>query len=301
MELKNLRTFTRVAELESFSKAAEELGYTQSAVTIQIKQLEEELHVLLFERFNKRIRITNDGQLLKHYADEMLTKEQEMFSLLKNHGVITGTLRIGTHDSLCSYFLPEVVEQFGKRCPNVKLFIRQVDVNQMYNAVNQNLVDALLCIEEPQYREEWEIDAITTVKTCFIAAPNHPLAKKRKCSLEEVLSHPLVLTEKGLSYRDELDRIAIKNGLEVSPTMEIDSTTLLMKLVATGNYVSYLPYFVTETFTGNGQLKILNCPLKSDMHCQILRHRSKLVTPQMKIFTELIEACSSWNRFYEES
>ncbi|MBR4410944.1 MAG: LysR family transcriptional regulator, partial [Firmicutes bacterium] len=106
MEFRNMKTFLRVAELQNFTKAAEELGYSQSTVTVQIQQLEQELDVLLFERIGKNIRLTEQGNAFRHQAREILHAVEQLESSMKGTQQAKGFLRIGTVDSLCSNRLP---------------------------------------------------------------------------------------------------------------------------------------------------------------------------------------------------
>ena len=100
MELKNINTFVRVAELNSFTKAANELGYSQSTVTIQIKQLENELNFLLFDRIGKNVSLTPRGEDFLMYANEFLRLEAQALSLKGGADAVSGTLRLGVLESL---------------------------------------------------------------------------------------------------------------------------------------------------------------------------------------------------------
>ena len=116
MELRNINTFLHVAEMHSFSRAARELDYSQSAVSSQIAQLEEELGVPLFDRVGKTVRLTDAGQTFLHYARTLLTTAQQAKAALQPAPEARGTLRVAIADSLCSALMPGVLARFHALC-----------------------------------------------------------------------------------------------------------------------------------------------------------------------------------------
>lgn len=121
MEVRQLNTLIRAAQFQSFSKAAESLGYSQSAVTVQIKALEEELGVRLFDRMNKRVLLTVDGQRFLEYANSILDTIQSARQALNENAELGGSLHIGTLESLCFFRLPGLIRQFRLEHPRVGL------------------------------------------------------------------------------------------------------------------------------------------------------------------------------------
>ena len=112
MELRNINTFLHIAELHSFSSAARELGYSQSAVSAQIAQLEAELGTPLFDRVGKTVRLTDAGQTFQSYARTLLITAQQAKAALMPARAVSGTLRVALADSVCSTFLPDLLQQF---------------------------------------------------------------------------------------------------------------------------------------------------------------------------------------------
>lgn len=117
MEIRNLITFVRIAEVQSFSKTAEQLGYSQSAVTMQIKQLEGELGTQLFERIGKQVKLTQAGERLLPYALEILDSMRKAESIVQEPEEISGKLHIGTCESYVTSILPSVIMEFSQQCP----------------------------------------------------------------------------------------------------------------------------------------------------------------------------------------
>ena len=121
MEVRQLNTLIRAAQFQSFSKAAESLGYSQSAVTVQIKTLEEELGVRLFDRMGKRVILTAQGRRFLEYAHSVLDTIHSARQAMSDDTDLNGCLHIGTLESLCFFRLPGLMRQFRRENPGVSL------------------------------------------------------------------------------------------------------------------------------------------------------------------------------------
>ena len=124
MEIRNILTFLKVAGTQNFSKAAEQLGYSQSAVTIQIQQLEKELGTQLFERIGKRVYLTEKGQEFIGYASEIMRVTNEALTFAGEEHTTRGTLKIGGVESTCTALLPELLLQYHRLYPEVEVIIK---------------------------------------------------------------------------------------------------------------------------------------------------------------------------------
>lgn len=137
MEVRQLNTLIRAAQFQSFSKAAESLGYSQSAVTVQIKTLEEELGVRLFDRMNKRVLLTVDGQRFLEYANSILDTIQSARQALNENAELGGSLHIGTLESLCFFRLPGLIRQFRLEHPRVGLRVTTGSPEELIEKMEQ--------------------------------------------------------------------------------------------------------------------------------------------------------------------
>ena len=131
MELRIINTFLHIAELRSFSRAARELGYSQSAVSAQIAQLEAELETPLFDRVGKTVRLTDAGQTFLSYARTLLATSEQAKAALQPARQVGGTLRIALADSLCSAFLPDLLQRYHALCPQVELVLHSATADEM--------------------------------------------------------------------------------------------------------------------------------------------------------------------------
>ena len=155
MEIRNLTSFIRVAELQSFSGAAEQLGYSQSAVTVQIRQLEKELGTLLFERIGRHVRLTEEGEALVERAVAVLRAVQEAENVGKARRPGGGKLRIGTAESLLISVLPPVFVEFGRKCSGALLSTKTGPVEDLFEMVRQNEIDLLYFLDRKTDFPEW--------------------------------------------------------------------------------------------------------------------------------------------------
>lgn len=152
MELRNLITFVRIAEVRNFSKTAEQLGYSQSAVTMQIKQLEEELHTRLFERIGKQARLTQAGERLLPYALTILNSVREAENIIQEPEQISGKLRIGTCESFVISVLPAVIMEINRLCPHMEISTYTALEPDLFQMLRQNDIDIRYFLLRPPTR-----------------------------------------------------------------------------------------------------------------------------------------------------
>lgn len=290
MEIRTLLTFARIAETGSFSKTAEQLGYSQSAVTMQIKQLEGDLRVQLFERLGKRVKLTQAGERLLPYALEVLDVVQRAESIAREPEEILGPLRIGTSESFVISVLPPVFAEFQKLCPHVEVRVQTALVADLFQKLRQNEVDLLYFLDERFYFPEWIKVFERERPIHFVASAQSDLAGEQKIPLERLLREPLYLTEKGVSYRYAVEQALAEKGVELHPCLEIGNTSVITRFLLQDRGISFLPEYVVRDELDSGRLVILNteCP-EIKMWSQLVYHRSKYVTPQMRAFIALLE------------
>ena len=290
MELRTVNTFLHVAELHSFSQAARELGYSQSAISSQIAQLEAELETPLFDRVGKTVRLTDAGQTFQAYARTLLTTAQQAKAALQPEQQIRGTLRIALADSVSSAFLPDLLRQYHARCPQVELVLRTATSDEMLRMLSTNQTDLAYTFDQPILLPSITLAVDTTEPVCFVAPAGHPLAGLEIVTLEELTRQEFLLTERGMSYRDALDQCLAAQGLEVHPYLELGSAAQLCQLVERGMGLSFLPEYIVRPALAAGSLARLNVPeCQLQMHRQLFYHRDKWLTPQMKLFIELVQ------------
>ncbi len=283
MELRNLITFVRIAEVKNFSKSAQLLGYSQSAVTMQIKQLEQELGRQLFERIGKQVKLTQAGERLLPYALDILNTAQKAQSMVRENEQITGHLRIGTCESYVIGVLPQVLTAFQQQCPNVEVQVQTGLTADLFHRLRQNDIDLLFFLDRKLYFPEWIKVFERPEHSFFVASAKSKLAAETHISTERLLQEPLFLTEKGISYRYAMEQKMAEQGFALHPFLEIGNTDVITRFVLQNKGISFLPNYVVAPYIQNGTLVKLDteCP-EITMWSQLVYHRNKYITPQME-------------------
>ncbi|WP_278548957.1 LysR family transcriptional regulator [Cloacibacillus evryensis] len=297
MELKNINTFLRVAELNSFTKAANELGYSQSTVTIQIKQLESELGFMLFDRIGRRVSLTPKGEAFIGYANQFLYLEAQTMSLRDTAGSVTGTLRLGVLESLFVWRIADLLPQYYHMYPDVKIEIKSATGAALYRMLRQNELDIIYLLDNAIYHKDCVRACTSPVSLKFVTSPANPLCAKKDIPLAEVAKEPLILTERDAIYRRELDNEAAKNDIELLPILEVDNLEVVLRLLKKEMGVSFMPDYVLHESVADGELSVLDVRYNIiNLWSQLVYHKNKFVTPQMQAFISLVQRSSAPKR-----
>ena len=289
MELRNLTTFVRAAELRSFSQTARQLGYSQSAISMQISQLETELGTCLFDRVGKTVTLTPQGLRFFSYAQNILRMTESACSMMRNASLVSGQLRVAMVESVCMSIFPRVLERYCRLYPDVQLSVISGTAVDLLRALAQNDADLVYHLEEPIYRNDLVVPLCCPEPIVFIAPAGHPLTRRRALRLADCAAEPFILTEKGLSYRQKLDTLLAREGMQITPILEISNTDLIVRLVESGMGLSFLPEFVAHDALARGDVARLDVAgVDIELCRQLIYHRGKWITPAMQAMIDLI-------------
>ena len=290
MELRNLITFTHVAELGSFTRAAELLGYSQSTVSFQIKQLEEELGCLLFERINHTITLTKRGHDLIAYANQVRALTEEFKENMEKGEALSGDIHIVTPDSVCDGMINTHYLDFHNRYPKISVKFTTADTLVMFDMLSRNEADLIITLDAHSYDKDYVIAAEKRLSMHFVASADSEFAGKRGLSVKDLIERPFILTEHGQGYRRVLDKELAKRSLEITPVLEIGRTDLITKLVAKSDMISYLPDFVTEELVAAGKLCYPDVSdFETEIWKQLIYHKNKWISGSMRAFIDYLK------------
>ena len=290
MDLKNLTTFVNVAELKSFTRAGEKLGYSQSTISFQIRQLENELGFPLFERINHTVTLTEHGARLLTCAHRISAELETFLRDGSTTGEIEGIVRLAMADSLCVSLVDRVFPDLHRQYPNITLDCSAAGTPELLRRLNQNEADLVYLMDSPVSNVHYETLKKTKVNTHFICSPQDPLAKRDFVPMEELIRQPFLLTEKGMSYRRLLDEQLADHGEEIVPIFVSGDTYLICDLVAQGCGISMLPEYACRPMLDSGEL----CEVKTEAFLhpvvwgQLLRHRDKWTSEPIRIVSEFL-------------
>ena len=290
MELRNLITFIYVAELGSFTKAAKQLDYSQSTISFQIKQLEDELGCLLFERINHTITLTERGRELVSYAHQIRGLTEEFKENLEEEKECRGHIHIVTPDSVCEDMINTNYIDFYNKYPSVSLKFTVADTTEMFDMLNHNEADIIMTLDNHIYQKDYIIAKEEALPIHFVAKSTSKFAGIRDLSIKDILNQPFILTEYGQGYRRVLDKELAKKSLEITPVLEIGRTDIITSVIAQKEMISFLPDFVTKSKVESGELCYLDiCDMNIDIWKQLIYHKNKWMSKALKTFIKYVK------------
>ena len=290
MELRNLISFIHVAELGSFTKAAEQLGYSQSTVSFQIKQLEDELGCLLFERINHTVTLTERGHEMVAYAHRVRELTEDFKESITNEKNLCGHVHIVTPDSVCEDMIYNNYVDFHALYPDISVKFTTADTSVMFDMLDHNEADAIITLDSHSYRKDYVIAKEQPLPMHFVASSSSRFAGVRDLKMADIAGEPFILTEYGQGYRRVLDKELAKKSIDITPTLEIGRTDIITNILAKSNMISFLPDFVTRELAEAGELCYLDvCDMHIDIWKQLIYHKNKWMSKALRTVIEYIK------------
>ena len=247
MELRHLRYFMAVAESRSFSRAAQELGIAQPPLSQQIKSLETELNVQLFDRTTHPIQLTIAGQTFVQEVRAILRHVDQATRITQQvHQGYSGKLTVGIHNSFANSDLPNLVAQFHQQFPDVRLELREVTVMQELELLNDHQLDIVFHRSPTAYQDETNFDYLPLLEEDFmlILPEGHPLVARSIVPLIDLKGESLILPDLDvLPFYHQVIEACRQCGFEPRLDLSLRSGGIvtLLSLVATGLGISVLP------------------------------------------------------------
>lgn len=256
MELRQLKYFIRAKELLNFTEAAKALNISQSTLSQQIKQLEDELGVLLFNRIGKRIVLTEAAEMFGEYALQSIDKASQGLLLLKDlNNLNTGKITIGVIFSMRIMFAKALV-QFAKQHPNIKVQVVFGTTKDLLEGLSQHQYDFVLVFIEKIKQPQFKYQTLLTANMVLVTAKKSALAKKRSISLTEIAKLPLALPFSGYSSIQFFVESFNYKKLTPNICMEINDIPTLFEIVKSGHWHTIL----SETSVNDPQ--VINIPIE---------------------------------------
>ena len=240
MEFRQLRYFVKVAELRSFSEASKALFISQSTLSQQIKQLEEELGVELLVRDSRHVSMSDYGEQYLPYAKQVL-KDVDTSTERMND---VRQLKIGTLNVGATYtfgpLLADTVRDYMKKYPGIKLKIYCRSMENLMEMLEHGQLDVALSYKPLQSYDDIDSHILFNSNLCVIAGKDNPVAKKERIRLAELENLPLVLPAKGLQARNAFDNLLYGQNFKFDVRLEINDLSMLLDMVSRTNLVTLL-------------------------------------------------------------
>ena len=290
MQIETFRIFCDLVETASFSEAADRNGITQSAVSQQIRGLEDRFGVILVERSRKNFAVTPEGEIFLKSGKEILQiYENIQFALDTLKNSVSGSLKVATVYSIGFHELPPYLSQFKEAYPQVTLDISYRRSNQIYSDILENRADLGL-VAYPKTRKGIEIEPAWSDRLVLICPPGHRLAKRKSISLKTLDGERFISFEPDLPTRQAIDSMFLDADISVKEVVEFDNIETVKRGVEIENAVSIVPSESVRQEIESGTLVSVKLDgRKMWRPLGILRRRNKAITPAMREMIALLQ------------
>lgn len=287
MEIRNLYTFLQVASTMNITQASNILGYSQSSVSAQIQQLETELGVQLFDRIGRGIALTQYGKDLIPYARQVIASIDQLEHFMQTESEMGGTIHVGFVESMFESCFKETILRYTRRFPRVKIDVTVDATATLQRMLLKNDIDLACLIDSPQSTLKWTSAFSRDARVVVVTNCAHPLAKRESVPLEELLEAKFILMEESAPYNVVFQQLLAERGMEIRPSLAMQSCDMARQLVENSDYVSLLPLYSVKESVESGRLAVLPVPeLEIFQKVQVIYCSQKVITPQISGFIE---------------
>ena len=286
MELRQLRYFLKAKELLNFTEASKHLFITQSTLSQQIKQLEEEIGQPLFDRIGKRIALTEAGELFSVYAERSIRAAEDGKLMLEDlEGLKTGVLRIGLTWGLKSLVLSSLT-LFTQTYPEVKIEVTFGTTNELMQYLERQYIDFALTFFDGAHEENFVYKTVLISDMAFMVARDSELALLKEIRLKEIEEYRLALPVQGFSTRNFLDREFEKYNIKPNVAIETNQTSMIIDLVKKGAYQTVLTYATVHGERELCAIPIIDSNMKRE--AVIIQLKDSYLKKSVRVFVDLL-------------
>lgn len=289
MNTKSLVTFKTILEVGSFQKAADKLGYTQSTVTFQIKQLEEELALKLFEKIGRRMELTQAGKDIMPYIDMILQGTEQISNFGKSLSEISGSLKLAIPDSILIYNMQPFMQAFTHEAPNVQLIVNSIQSGEINSSIADGTADIGINCEKDSYPDSVVHKKLGKYKAVLVASP---FADNNL--LDFITPHQrkpisLICNEPDGYYQLDMDKYLSEKDILLNPPMKVQSIEAVKRCVMNNLGIAVVPTYSIGEELRNGSLMPIKTELDEKEYSSFyIYHKNKWISPQMKLALDLL-------------
>lgn len=249
MEIGQLRYFLRIAELGTFTRAGEELGMTQPALSRAVAKLEEELGQPVFERRARRIELTDAGRMLQTRAEQILALVDDTLAELGDSET-TGAVRVGAIPTIAPYLLPIVLRDFRDRLPGVHVVAYEETTDKLLHRCNQGEVDVAV-MAAPIVGRYLEAETLFEEELFAVLPTGHPLAARKTISLADLRQQPFVLLDDTHCLSETILSFCRQRAFQPVAIQHTCQLATVEELVSLGHGVSLIPRMARNADTSD--------------------------------------------------
>ncbi|HIQ78493.1 MAG TPA: LysR family transcriptional regulator [Candidatus Scatomorpha intestinavium] len=287
MEIRNLYTFLQVASTQNFTQASRILGYSQSNVSTQIQQLEEDVGAKLFDRIGRGVVLTQYGQQLVPYAEQIVSLASKMNSMLWSAKDMIGVLRLGMIESLFDVCFERLILRYTEHFPKVKVDLTLESTAQLLEMLKKGQLDVACLIDDPLLNVDWNVRYEKEVEISVVAGRQNRLINERGLSLAGLAGEKFILMEDIAPYNVHFYHTLAVNDVKIQMFLTLQSARMARNIVEDSGYLSYLPLYAVQKSVAAGKivpLKLLD--YTQTEYIQVVLHSGRIITPQIQGFLE---------------
>lgn len=290
MNTKSLVTFKTILEVGSFQKAADKLGYTQSTVTFQIKQLEKELSLKLFEKIGRRMELTQTGKDIMPYVDMILQGTEQINNYGKSLSEITGSLKLAIPDSILIYNMQPFIQAFSHEAPNVQLVINSMQSGEINQAVKDGAADIGINCEKDSYPDAIVHKKLGKYKAILVASPFTDSSLLDFITPHQRKPFSLICNEPDGYYQLEMDKYLAQRDIVLNPYMKVQSIEAVKRCVMNNLGIAVVPTYSIGEELKNGSLLPIKTEIDEKKYDSVyVYHKNKWISPQMELALNLMK------------
>lgn len=244
MDVDQLKSFVRVAERENFTRAAEDLGLSQSALSRSIARLESDLGQPVFERQSRRVTLTQAGTILLERAQQILTMIEDTKAEISDDGE-TGTIRLAAIPTIAPFFLPGLLKQFSEKFPKASVVVQEDTTENTLRRCSQGEID-LAILALPISAKYLEYEELFDEELLLVLPNEHPLADKSQVVIEDVEAFPFVLLGEAHCLSEQVISFCRQKSFQPISVEKTSQLATVQELVSVGHGVSMIPEMATR-------------------------------------------------------
>lgn len=289
MDTKNLVTFMTILETGSFQKAATQLNFAPSTVTSQIRQLEDEFSIQLFEKVGRKMELTQAGKDILPYVEKILQSVEQIVNYHKDASELTGTLRLVAPDSIFIYVMQPVIKAILHDAPHIQLIINSCPSDDINEAIVNGSADIGIDCDKGNFPDSVLHPASGPFQACLIGSP---FLNPRE--LDFVTPHQrkpvgMIFNEPNANYQKRIEKYLGEKDIVLRSSMKLQSIEAVKRSVMNNLGIAYVPKFSVEEELKSGALLQLNTELDELFYPAVcVYHRNKWISPQMKVAFEVL-------------
>ena len=287
MNFHQLQIFYNVAQRRSITGAATEMHLTQPAVSLQVRALEKECGISLFERGGPQLKLTQAGEALYRCAVSILHTRDEARRLMEELGAATkGKLILGANTTGGMYLLPRIVRAFREKYPETEIVLQVDATERLYGSTLQSVLDMAL-VGGPTRDKRFGVEPLCTDNVVVIAAPSHPFAKAGTIAVKDLKLQPCVLPQQGSRTRQLVEQRLKSAGVTLNVVMQLPGTEAVKKAVEANLGIGFVSSYAVEREAAIGALALIRIDrFEITRHMELIYRNQKYFSPVAEHFRE---------------